>query len=123
MNRTQKSSRLAGRLIAERTRPIPTRTEADLRRHRGGGENEPLAVFFQKRAAWQQRAACAGLPTALAVPDGDGKEARDVARRFADTCCAACPVVPECHTYGRATDSSDGVWGGRFYRRGKEVAL
>jgi WhiB family redox-sensing transcriptional regulator len=71
---------------------------------------------MSRRLAWQERAACAGLPTEWFFPEtggrgGDAKKkatALEAAVVRATSICAGCPVQRDC----RQDDAEFGIWGG-----------
>lgn len=122
-----RASSVAAALIAERSRPIPTRTVRDLRgsiAHPDDGYTA-AAIFFQQPATWMEEAACAGQPTDTFFPEiARGRHAttsEDVRRAAA--VCAGCPVRQDCLDYARNTETKHGVWGGVYFSRGREVPV
>lgn len=101
-------------MIEEGRRTVPNRTLADLRRqnHSEHQHDRPAALFFRPPGVSLGAAACAGLPTDMFF-------ATDPTGALA--VCATCSCIDECLAYATNTLTSDGVWGGKQFVRGKAI--
>jgi len=64
--------------------------------------------LFEPEDDWRDQAACAGSGDDLFFPIGEDESAAGPAKAV----CALCPVKDECLQYARATNQTEGVWGG-----------
>jgi WhiB family transcriptional regulator, redox-sensing transcriptional regulator len=64
-----------------------------------------------RRAPWQDAAACRQLDTEMFFPIGSGGLSQADTRQ-AKAVCAHCPVRPPCLAYAVATRQEFGIWGG-----------
>ena len=64
---------------------------------------------------WRDRAACAGIDTALFFPANEGPARVAAKVERAKAICRDCPVVDACHAYIMATEEPahrHGIWAG-----------
>lgn len=94
---------------------------ADCRCNKGRWETQAVknwaANFLQPTVdnlAWMKKAACVGKDPSIFFPEkGDSASGNE-----AILTCFNCEVTVDCAAYKELTESSDGIWGGKYSKRG-----
>lgn len=110
---------------ADWTKPVPP-NRIVLGKERNSCELSLAPLFFLQPVEWQERSACAGLPTDLFFPELTEKGKRP--HQYPEVVeavgvCRSCPVRRDCEDYAEETRVEYGIWGGFYFNRGKRTTV
>lgn len=67
-----------------------------------------VRIADRRLLAWQDRAACRGMPLNRFFPDPGDEPGVEAAKQV----CRRCPVIADCRQHAVQGGEHDGVWGG-----------